>query len=617
MVQIVARVVDAPCMVIGAALDAAVSLVSERTEQAVLERLVDVTRSLTCAGHGVALLIGPDGQPSALAHQGMTSGQIGALPRLLRPVGLVGVVLRGEVVRVPDLGAHPEAVGFPEGHVPMAALLGVPVAVDGRVVGALCLTRAPGQGVFTAEDELTALSAARLAGGVLQAQRQQVAGEALLDGLRPVQDREDDTLAVPGPQSPVIRQLLASARQVLKVDLALLSRIEDGRQTFTHTDGALPVAGEPEGFRVPEGTEIPTSEGYCALLLEGAIPAAVPDVAGHPVLGARGLTSLLGLGSYCGVPVRLPDGSLYGTLCGLDGSAGQAPSPGQVLAMQVLAELIGARLGREQARAARLRAAVEQFTPLLDGRRRTIVLQPIVEIATGRTVGFEALSRFTEGTGAPRRPDQVFAEAHELGLGVQLEQAAARDALALLPRLPAGTYLSVNLSPQAVLHSGSDDLLSAALTSAGAGRVVLELTEHEHVPDYPGLLLTMARLRERGLRLAVDDTGSGFASLQHVLRLRPEIIKLDIAFVRDVHRDPARRAAARAMIAFAADLDATLVAEGIETAAELEQLRILGAPYGQGYHFAAPQPVEQALQQQNSPARTLPRQDRRPGVPAV
>lgn len=170
----------------------------------------------------------------------------------------------------------------------------------------------------------------------------------------------------------------------------------------------------------------------------------------------------------------------------------------------------------------------------------------------------------------------------------------------------------MNLSPQAVLDPGCYDILSSALAHGGAGRLTLELTEHAPVPDYASLILIMERLRGQGLRLAVDDAGSGFASLQHVMRLRPEIIKLDIAFVRDVHLDPARRAVARAMIAFAADLGATLVAEGVETAAELDQLLLLGASLGQGYHFAPPQPPERALRRHDEATREPVRQ--RPAI---
>ena len=586
-------------------VDAVVSIAEERSEQGVLERLVEVARTLTSALYGAALLLGPDGQSCALEHQGMSDRDVAALPHLPRPVGLIAAVLRGERMRLTDMAAHPDSVGFPSGHVPMEAMLGIPITVGGRVLGGLLLTRRPGRGGFTAEDEQAAAAAARQAGTALDGLRQRQAHAALVDRLGATSARSDD-ITVLHEQSPVIRRLLAAAREVLGVDVAFLSRLHGGLQTFTHVDG--PAADRSTSpLAPPEGLSIDAADGYCALLTEGRIPAAVPDVAAHPVLGAMAVTASLGVGAYCGVPVTLSDGSLYGTLCGLHPTAGAAPSPAQVEALTIVARLVAGRLEAERADDRDRLAEQRAFAPFLDGSRRSTVLQPITDLATGAAVGFEALSRFAEPTGAPRRPDEVFARADGLGLRTRLEQAAARSALALLPSLPPETYLSVNLSPQALLDPASFDLLTAALSSGAAGRLVLELTEHEHVPDYPAVLRVLAGLRERGLRLAVDDTGSGFASLQHVTRLQPDIVKLDIAFVRDVDRDPSRRAVTRSMIAFAREVGAVLVAEGIETTAEREELLRLGATHGQGYLLGRPQPPQQALEQHHAVPRRCER----------
>ena len=166
--------------------------------------------------------------------------------------------------------------------------------------------------------------------------------------------------------------------------------------------------------------------------------------------------------------------------------------------------------------------------------------------------------------------------------------------------LPGGTYLSVNLSPQCLLEPATFDLLTESVRNTPE-RLVVELTEHEKVADYGALLNVLSGLRERGLRLAIDDTGSGFASLQHVTRMNPDIVKLDIAFVRDLHLDPSRRAVARALTGFAMDIGASLIAEGIETEEELAQLSRLGTPFGQGYYLGRPAPAALAL----SSARAL------------
>jgi EAL domain-containing protein (putative c-di-GMP-specific phosphodiesterase class I) len=115
------------------------------------------------------------------------------------------------------------------------------------------------------------------------------------------------------------------------------------------------------------------------------------------------------------------------------------------------------------------------------------------------------------------------------------------------------------------------------------------------VRDYEALNAAMQRMRGRGIRLAVDDAGSGFASLRHILQLAPDIIKIDNALTRNVYKDPARRALAAGLISFAAELGATIVAEGIQTRQELETLRELGVRYGQGFYLGRPGPIEDVM----------------------
>jgi len=173
-----------------------------------------------------------------------------------------------------------------------------------------------------------------------------------------------------------------------------------------------------------------------------------------------------------------------------------------------------------------------------------------------------------------------------VGLGRELELAAVDVALTQLPLLSSDEFLSINISPDTALAPG----LHHRLVRVDASRVVLELTEHDHVDDYGKLLPELARLRSRGVRIAADDTGAGYAGLQHLLRLEPDILKLDLDLIRGIDGDPVRRALATSMVRFAADVGADLVAEGIETEAELVTLRGLGVTLGQGYHLGRPVP---------------------------
>lgn len=214
-----------------------------------------------------------------------------------------------------------------------------------------------------------------------------------------------------------------------------------------------------------------------------------------------------------------------------------------------------------------------------------MVFQPIVELSTGRIAGLEALARFAL---EPKRSTAAwFEEASGAGLLGDLELMAARKAVANIHRLPPGVFMSVNVSPSTATSPGFIDAICSSLCD----RLVLEVTEHARVDDYETLNEGLRTIREAGVRLAIDDAGAGFASLQHVVRLAPDFIKLDLALTRGIDTDPVRRALATAMISFARETGATFIGEGIETPAEFETLRSLGATCGQGYYLALPAPL--------------------------
>jgi EAL domain-containing protein (putative c-di-GMP-specific phosphodiesterase class I)/CheY-like chemotaxis protein len=251
------------------------------------------------------------------------------------------------------------------------------------------------------------------------------------------------------------------------------------------------------------------------------------------------------------------------------------------VAGQVVHELAG-HLRREAREVSARRDRTGRIRRLLQAGGPTMVFQPIVRIGTGETVGFEALSRFPELT-----PDVWFTEASEVGLREDLELSALAAALVHLPELPAPTYLSVNVSPQTMLLPE----FARGLLSVPPARVVLEVTEHAAVEDYGSLEQALRGHRARGMRVAVDDAGAGFASLRHILRLAPDLIKLDLSLTRDIHRDRSRRALATALISFASEIGAEIVAEGVEARDELEALAALEVGFAQGYYLGRPGPL--------------------------
>jgi EAL domain-containing protein (putative c-di-GMP-specific phosphodiesterase class I) len=190
------------------------------------------------------------------------------------------------------------------------------------------------------------------------------------------------------------------------------------------------------------------------------------------------------------------------------------------------------------------------------------------------------LSRFGE-----LGPLDAFAAAEANGVGAELDASVIRAASRLRDSLPPNCFLSVNVGP----HHLAAPVVRAALEGYRTLQgVVVELTEHAPVADYERLAHDVAWLRERGAVLAVDDAGAGYASMRHVIALRPDFVKVDQAVVTRLDRDEAKAALVEMLGSFAGRLDAWLVAEGVEHELELVALQRLQVPLAQGFHLALP-----------------------------
>ena len=258
------------------------------------------------------------------------------------------------------------------------------------------------------------------------------------------------------------------------------------------------------------------------------------------------------------------------------------------LSSEVTAEVVtelSARLAREEQEREVRADHLRRIRRVLENKELLkIVFQPIVDLSSGRTVGVEALSRFPADPEIAR--DEWFSEAHALGLGIELEVAAAQAAISCFSLLPQDLFLSINFSPEAITRRRCGDLLPAGKR----GRIVVEVTEHAQIEDYQAIKDALLDARAEGVRLAVDDVGAGFASLRHILELSPDFIKLDHSLTGGIESDHGQRALAQALITFAAELGTTVVAEGVETSRQVEALTGLGVRYGQGYHLGRPEP---------------------------
>lgn len=250
-------------------------------------------------------------------------------------------------------------------------------------------------------------------------------------------------------------------------------------------------------------------------------------------------------------------------------------------ASHVVSEL-ASRLEHERAADERRAVWEEQIRSVLEGGGLECVFQPIVSLETGEAVGFESLARFESEP--PRSPGAWFAEATTLGWALDLEIAAVQAAIANVDGLPPAAFVALNVSPASIV---SPRLLET-IARIPPGRVVVEMTEHAPIADYPTLRSVLTKLRASGARLAVDDVGAGHASLRHILQLEPDMIKLDVSLTREIEKQLKQQALARSLVTFAREVDATVVAVGIETADEMAVMRDLGVPLGQGYFLGRP-----------------------------
>lgn len=217
----------------------------------------------------------------------------------------------------------------------------------------------------------------------------------------------------------------------------------------------------------------------------------------------------------------------------------------------------------------------------IDARKFHAVFQPIVRIPDGTVFAYEALTRFDDGV----TPEAHFRGAHAVGLGRELEEAAARLALDSCHELPADMTIALNFSPEVFTQLASTDFLQHA-----SRPLIVEITEHVQIVDYAGLLNALASAPH--LAVAVDDAGAGFASLRHIVELQPQYVKLDIGLIRDLHLDPARASLVAGMCHFARNTGTVLIAEGVECAAEADALRALGVELAQGFYFGRPATAE-------------------------
>lgn len=374
-----------------------------------------------------------------------------------------------------------------------------------------------------------------------------------------------------GDESVLDRAAVVAQRH-LAVDavyIAELSRSESLIRAF---------AGDGTGLDVTVGNRRPREQTYAHLLATGHVPELARNVAAE----AAGATSLDTQGSRVatclGAPLRYGNGELFGAICALSMTPDPTLDDRDVRFLELLGDLLTPHLDELRD----LHESRGRLTTLLAERELAIAAQPIVSLRDGACLGIEALARFPSDLGAPA---DVFAQATALGLDIELERLAVQQAWPLLELLEPEQFLTVNVSPSVAAVLAERATAHAELP---LHQLVIEITEHSAISGYAPLREVLRPLRKAGLRVAIDDAGAGYASLRHVVELRPDFIKIDRDLVHGVAQDHARRVAVSAFVLLALDLDATVVAEGLERPDDLAALVDLGVDAAQGYLLGKP-----------------------------
>ncbi len=388
---------------------------------------------------------------------------------------------------------------------------------------------------------------------------------------------ESRSLTLGQVASNSVPDILHAIRQHLKMEVAFVSEFINDQRVFRYVDSSWTKSP----VHVGEGG--PLDESYCQRVVDGRLPELINDAQINPVAAELPATFAIPVGAHMSVPIHLSDGSIYGTFCCFSRGADTSLNLRDLSLMRVFADLAGKMIDRERHSISHQRASLERVRKVLNSDAIQIVYQPIFDLNLGAIAGFESLARFS-ATPA-RSPDLWFNEAHSVGLGIELELKAIQQAMLVMPKLCDGLDLSINASPETILDARFVELLA---TLPSVEHLVLEITEHAAVEKYEEIAQRLKPYRDRGLQLAVDDAGAGYASFRHILNLEPDRIKLDMSLTRDIDIDPARRALAAALIHFSADTGSKLVAEGVETANEAAALIELGVDRAQGYFLGRP-----------------------------
>ena len=384
--------------------------------------------------------------------------------------------------------------------------------------------------------------------------------------------------AAPAPASGAreeIGDMIEALRARLDMDVAFVSRqIGTTHRIFTHVAarGVAPLAS---------GDHNPNENSLCWLVIQGKLPERVVDTSHYEAAACLPITDAINVRSHFSVPMRRRDGRVHGSLCCFSYRPRPDVGEREMQMIRSVAAIVSDQIESRIELEERGEEAAEAIARLIIDDALTVSHQPIYDLTDWHLVGHECLMRHRHSPECS--PRDLLEQARAAGRKLELELHMARKALATLDPAHPERFIAINVSPETLVS----DALARVIPEGLESRLVIELNEAEAATCLAGLKDAIAMWKERAW-VALNSAGSGFAGLQSLVELGPDIVKIDREFLSGVASEPARRAAVKALVQFAGDTGVTLIAQGVETRADLQALRELGVRFAQGNILGKP-----------------------------
>ena len=369
--------------------------------------------------------------------------------------------------------------------------------------------------------------------------------------------------------------LLHTARTKLRMEVGFISRFDGDMRTFYLVDSA------PGVDIVQSGGSDYRGESLCQRVVDARAPQLIGDA--QLTSGARDLTAvkLVPVGAHISVPIVFSDGSVFGTFCLFSRYTMPELNHRSLAMCRVFADVAAAMVEEADALPQyeshpRIRIKAE-VTEVLTGHGLKYSQIPLINLNTGKQLGVELIPHLVKSTKNIASPLLLVHQAVRLGVSNLIGVNLIEHVLATLSATPDDNYVVINITPEFLAEFDFIEWLNQDLCR----RIVFEISEHDRVPNYHDLKRILQPIRQSGIRLSIDNAGAGFASMQHILQLQPEFVKLDGGLTCGIASDSGQQAMLQALLLFSRAQGSTLVADGISNKQDEEYLLHAGISLGQ------------------------------------